>query len=133
VTYWGPFWPTVPEIHPVGDVFSLPFSVKNSNNWLSVVDIQFSCALGRSDPKNPKIYAAFNLSEINDVRPIPSATTVNYSCRVAPQGYEVNSASMLLSMEYSMSWHGIHVAGARETSVMLTWEYGKWIEGPINE
>jgi hypothetical protein len=61
VTYWGPFWPTVPEIHPVGDVFSLPFSVKNSNNWLSVVDIQFSCALGRSDPKNPKIYAAFNL------------------------------------------------------------------------
>lgn len=47
-TFWGPFWPLDPEIHPQNAPeasFIMPFTIKNTSVFVDIVDAEMSCGV----------------------------------------------------------------------------------------
>jgi hypothetical protein len=130
---WGPFWPTDPQIHASGPDFSLPFTVTNSNNWFDIYSMQLFCVLGKTTPADPREgVASNNLFKFTDNRGIPHGWKHSYSCEVATPGYKVKQAEMLIVVEYLTSANGIQIGGQRNAGESFHWQYGQWVEGPLN-
>jgi hypothetical protein len=132
VSIWGPFWPTYPQIHAVGPEFSLPFAILNSNNFYDIFSMKIICALGNTVPDNPKAFASYNVSVLDDEVGILAGGKHSYTCDVAPPGYRVNSAEMRIIVKYLTAWRGIQVGDQRQFSEIFHWQYGQWVEGPLN-
>ena len=132
IGYWGPFWPTDPEIHAVGPNFSLPFSVLNGNNWYDVNSITIICALGGTTVANPRVKVGFNTSITDDANGIPRGGKHNYWCNVAMPELQVKEAEMVIVVKYLTAWHGMQIGGQRDVSQIFHWQYGQWIEGPLS-
>jgi hypothetical protein len=130
---WGPFWPTIPKLHPSGDDFSLPFTVTNTNNWYSLRVIRFTCALEGTDPVNPKHIAAYNIL-VKDalLPPLGPGGFDNFSCVGAyPAGLQVHDAEMWVGVQYQVQWYGHKIGKMKGVADTFKFEYGKWVEGPI--
>jgi hypothetical protein len=131
LTYvWGPFWPTPPELHPIGNDFSLPFSVNNRNNWFDLTDISFKCALGPSESTDPRVHYSYDASVSHIfAAAIPAGTHANFRCNSFPDGYEVKTAKIWVSIEYTMRWHGWPVTQQKAVADNFSFEHGAWVAG----
>jgi hypothetical protein len=106
VTFWGPFWPTEPEIHPReamnGSSFRLPFTIKNTS-IIPILNAEMTCGIDwvyfgdrRGNSAN-FVQIAF----VNDTLSIAGGQTVNYEC----------DASHLVQVNQDGSWTLRGVAG----------------------
>lgn len=132
-TFWGPFWPIAPKLHPAGDDFSLPFTVNNTSNFFSLRLLELGCNLGGTDPKDPKKQASYNVFRMKLNVPVVEAGGVaNLSCeRTYLPGFDAKRAEMWVGVAYQIEWHGHAVQSPTYVANIFQFEHGKWVEGPI--
>jgi hypothetical protein len=130
IALWGPFWPTPPDLKSIGDDFALPFLVDNGNKWFDIANIQFKCFLSKT--VSNKLDSSFNTYVGRDMVGIAAGAHHSYTCRVAPEEYDVTYARMFVGIDYLNFWHGIQIGERTGFFKLFTFEHGKWLDGPID-